>query len=243
MTDTDGRASARRSGSTSHFHPGRVGPPVVALPNVSSCTCHRQASQSAERSATGAGTNAKRSVHHSGWSRGISMGVSAGSLVGRLLSEATSVLGPTGPARMMTGSRICAIENEEMAEDDGGCGGVPGTRSTAGVGAKSRARLRKTLGASGVAGSKWSMCSVRREALNIGWWRRCANPGRGGGRVDTWDLRVTTTREIRPIHDVRMRRQRKWEYYPATRLSRRTTSQADVLEPRDRPLSHASVGR
>jgi hypothetical protein len=65
VRDTDGSATAGL-GSTFHRHPCRVGPPELAVPNVSSCTCHRHASQSAARGAESAGTNANRSVHHNG---------------------------------------------------------------------------------------------------------------------------------------------------------------------------------
>ena len=66
VRDIDDRAGPAGSGSTSHRHSGRVGPPVEAAPNVSSCACHRHASQSTVRGAEGAGANANRSVHHSG---------------------------------------------------------------------------------------------------------------------------------------------------------------------------------
>ena len=66
VRDTDGSTRSTGLGSTFHRHPCRVGPPEPAAPNVSSCTCHRHASQSAARGSEDAGTNANRSVHHSG---------------------------------------------------------------------------------------------------------------------------------------------------------------------------------
>ena len=60
---------------------------------------------------------------------------------------------PSAATRTTTGSRTWAIDNDGIEEGGGGFG-VPGTRSSVRVGAKSRARLRNTLGASGVAGSR-----------------------------------------------------------------------------------------
>ena len=71
---------------------------------------------------------------------------------------------------------MCAIDNDRIDESGGGSG-VPGTRSRVCVGAKSRARLRNTLGASSVPRSKRSICSDRREAFRIGCWRRRVKAG------------------------------------------------------------------
>ncbi|KAI0260809.1 hypothetical protein BC834DRAFT_898435 [Gloeopeniophorella convolvens] len=98
---------------------------------------------------------------------------------------------------MIVGSRGCCAEVGRAA---GGGRGVPGTSSTFCVSAKRRARLRKALGASGVVGSRWSMCSARREAFREGWWRKRESLGRSGARVEVGGLRVVTTSEIGPGH-------------------------------------------
>ena len=98
----------------------------------------------------------------------MSKGASIARAAGRLLSAAIPALDLGTAACTMMGSRTPAVDNDTI-EESGGGSGVPGTRSRVRVGAKSRARLRNTFGASGVIGSRWSICNERREALSIGW--------------------------------------------------------------------------
>jgi hypothetical protein len=81
------------------------------------------------------------------------MGESTAGVAEPPLFTAIAVPGPGAATRTTTGSRTRAIDNDGIEEGGGGFG-VPGTRSSVRVGAKSRARLRNTLGASGVAGSR-----------------------------------------------------------------------------------------
>src|SRR6267154_1186957 len=98
----------------------------------------------------------------------MNIGESTAGVARRLLLMAIPVPWPGAATRTMTGSRMWAIDNDGMEEGGGGFG-VPGTSSSVLVGAKSRARLRNTLGASGVVGSRWRRCSARRDALSFGW--------------------------------------------------------------------------
>ena len=152
-TGADGGLGTRVSDSCStfHSHPSIVGPRALAVPYVSSFTCHRHASQSATRGevCVYVGTNAKRSVHHRGWSRGISTGASGVS--GRPFSAVLGAVLDACTLRMM-GSGMA--NGKMVVGSNCGGAGVPGTRSTVRVGAKSRARFRNAFGASGVVGSR-----------------------------------------------------------------------------------------
>lgn len=171
------------------------------------------------------------------------MGESAARAAGRLLSAVIPVRGPGTTACTTTGSGTCAIYNDRIEESGGGCG-VPGTRSRVRVGAKSRARLRNTLGASGVIGSRWSICSERRDALSIGWWRRRIKAGWCCGVwVEVRGKRVTTTRDVGPVDNVRDGNAIHQEHYPANGLSRKVPSRGSFREPKDRQLPRADVGR
>lgn len=83
----------------------------------------------------------------------MSMGESFAGVAGRPLLVVIPAPWPGTTTLTMTGSRTRVIDNDEMEEGGGGLG-VPGTSSSFRVGAKSRARFRNTLGASGVVGSR-----------------------------------------------------------------------------------------
>jgi hypothetical protein len=82
----------------------------------------------------------------------MSTGESTASEAGRLLSL-IPVPDPVVAFRTTASSCARAVDSSEI-EEGGGGDGIPGTRRTARVGAKSRARLRNTLGASGVVESR-----------------------------------------------------------------------------------------
>jgi hypothetical protein len=81
------------------------------------------------------------------------MGESTAGMAERPLLTVIPVPGPGAATCTTTGSVTWAIDIVVIEEGGGGFG-VPGTRSTVRVGAKSRARFRNTLGASGVVGSR-----------------------------------------------------------------------------------------
>lgn len=83
----------------------------------------------------------------------MSTGESTASEAGRLLSLAIPVPDPVVAVRTTASSCARAVDSSGI-EEGGGGDGIPGTRRTARVGAKSRARLRNTLGASGVVESR-----------------------------------------------------------------------------------------